>query len=159
MGYPWTANDILTAADLNAAIGTGIVKTGLGAPASWTPVVTQSNTPTLTVEYAAYQKVGRWAQVLVSVNITSAGTANNAVLCTFPSAAGTLSSYRVLGSGAIYDASAGLWYSGNVYYNSATTFAIAANGQTNLGAAGTSFTAALANGDKVSAAFQFYTTT
>lgn len=159
MAYPWTANDILTAADLNAAIATGIVKTGLNAPTAWTPVITQSNTPTLSVEYAAYQKVGRWSQVLVSVNITSAGTANNAVLCTFPSAAGTLSSYRILGAGAIYDASAGLWYSGGVYYASATTFAIAANGQANLGLTGTSFAAALANGDKVSASFQFYTTT
>lgn len=146
------AGHILTSADFDTLFPTGVT-----APASWTPVVTQSNTPTLSVEYAGYQKVGRWVTVLVSVNITSAGTANNAVTMTFPASAGTLASYRVLGTGAIYDASVGLWYSGAVFYNSATTFAIAANGQANLGAAGTSFTAALANGDKVAASFQFYT--
>lgn len=147
------AGHILTSADFDT-----LFPTGVAAPATYTPVVTQSNTPTLSVEYAAYQKVGRWVNVLVSVNITAAGTANNAVAITFPAAAGTLSSYRCLGYGAIYDASAALWYSGAVLYASATTFNIVANGQPAQGAAGASFTAALANGDKVSASFQFYTT-
>ena len=147
------AGHILTSADFDT-----LVPTGVAAPGSYTPVVTQSNTPTLSVEYAAYQKVGRWVQVLISVNITANGTANNAVACTFPAAAGTLASYRCLGVGAIYDASAGLWYFGQIQYASATTFNIVANGQPALGAAASSFTAALANGDKVSAAFSFYTT-
>lgn len=150
----FSAGHILTAADFDT-----LFPTGIGLPGTWTPVVTQSNTPTLSVEYAAYQKVGRWVNVLVSVNITSAGTASNGVTCTFPAAAGTLSSYRVLGQGAIFDASASLWYSGVALWNSATTFTINANGQGPLGSAGTSFTAALASGDKVAASFQFYTTT
>jgi hypothetical protein len=148
------AGHILTSADFDT-----LFPTGVAAPATYTPVVTQSNTPTLSVEYAAYQKVGRWVQVLISVNITANGTANNAIVCTFPAAAGTLSSYRCLGTGAVYDASAALWYSGQVSYNTATTFVIIPNGVPALGATGSTMTAALANGDKVSASLQFYTTT
>lgn len=146
------AGHILTSADFDTLFPTGVV-----APATWTPVVTQSNTPTLSVEYAAYQKVGRWVTAVVSVNITSAGTASNAVTMTFPAAAGTLTPYRVLGYGAIYDASAAAWYQGMVQYLTATTFVIVQHANASgLGAAG-SFTAALANGDKVAASFQFYT--
>lgn len=159
MAYPWSAGDVLTATDLNAAIATGIVKTGLNAPQPWTPVVTQSATPTLTVDYAVYQKVGRWVQVSFAVTCTSAGTANNPILCTFPAAAGTLVSFRCLGTGAVFDASAGLWYSGAVIYNTATTFVIFPNGVAALGNTGSTMTAALANNDRVTASFQFYTTT
>ena len=148
----FSAGHILTAADFDTMFPTGIA-----APTGYTPVITQSNTPTLSVEYSAYQKVGRWVQVLLSVNITSAGTANNAIVCTFPAGAGTLLSYRILGQGAVYDASAGLWYSGVVQYASANTFNIIPNGVPALGAVGSTMTAALASGDKVSAAFQFYT--
>lgn len=146
------AGHILTSADFDT-----LFPTGVAAPATYTPVVVQSNTPTLSVEYAAYQKVGRWVNVLLSVNITSAGTANNAITCTFPAAAGAPSSYRCLGVGAVYDASASIWYSGQVSYASSTTFHIYPNAVPPLGATGSSMTAALANGDKVSASFQFYT--
>lgn len=150
----FSAGHILTAADFDT-----LFPTGIAAPGSWTPVVTQSNTPTLSVEYAAYQKVGRWVNAIVSVNITSAGTASNAVTMTFPAAAGTLVPYRCLGTGAIFDTSASLWYSGAVIWASATTFTINANGQGPLGSAGASFAAALASGDKVAASFQFYAST
>lgn len=150
MPYPWSANDILTAADLNAAIDSGIVTTGLTLD-TYTPVVTQSNTPTLTVEKASYHTVAGMTHVVAHVNITSAGTAANAVVISLPVAA---TSYRMQGTGAIYDASANLWYNGVAIFATATTVVIVPNASaTGLGAS--SFTAALASGDKVCIVLQY----
>lgn len=161
MGYPWGTNDTLTAADLNAAIGTGIVSTGLGALTAWTPVITQSATCTHTEEYAAWFKVGRKATVFLSAGITSAGTAANVVLCTFPSAIGTVINFRCVGVAGIFDTSAGTWYNGMAIWNSATTFKIQAHNTASAAALGNGggFTAALASGDLLVAQLEVYTTT
>lgn len=44
MGYPWSAHDILTASDLNDAIASAVISTGLGAWTSYTPTWTASTT-------------------------------------------------------------------------------------------------------------------
>lgn len=104
MAYPWTANDILTAADLNAAIGTGIVSTGLGAWTSYTPTFTQTATITKTIGRAAYIKIGRLVIADVTMTATSAGTAAAQIRVGLPvtAAAGTPSSC----SAYFYDTSA-----------------------------------------------------
>lgn len=63
MAYPWTANDILTAADLNAAISTGIISTGLGAWTGYTPTWASSGTAVSLVNgtiTGRYIKIGRY---------------------------------------------------------------------------------------------------
>lgn len=143
MGYPWSANDILTAADLNAAIESGIVTTGLTLD-TYTPVVTQSNTPTSTVESAKYHTVAGMTHVVAHVAITSNGTASNAVRMSLPVAS---TSYRCQGIGGVYDASAATWYFGMALFVTSTTVEFRPNASAALGAA--SFTAALASGDVV----------
>lgn len=118
---------------------------------NYTPVITQSNTPTLSVEYAQYMKIGRLVLVQISVGFSTAGTASNLVLCTLPAAAGTPVHFRRLGGAAIFDASVSTWYEGMALWNSSTTFKIQAHNTAAaapLGAGG-GFTAALASGDLV----------
>lgn len=102
MAYPWSANDILTAADLNAAIGTGIVSTGLGAWTTYTPTLTQTATVTKTVSSAAYMKIGRGVIGQATVSVTGAGTAGAQVRLGLPMAA---AHNVVMASGYIYDSS------------------------------------------------------
>lgn len=111
MPYPWTALDILTAADLNAAFGTGIVSTGLGAWTSYTPTWTSSGTQpalgngTLT---GAYWKAGTavlWRFSLTCGSTTTYGTGNYFI--SMPVAAVAVSTMPVCNS-VIVDASAGL---------------------------------------------------
>lgn len=143
----------LSGAKIRASDLATIFPTGTDAWTSYTPVITQSNTPTISVEFAQWMKIGRLLVVQLSVSITSAGTAANAVLCTFPSAAGSIASFRRVGGGAIFDGSASTWYEGMALWNNATTFKIQAHNTaaaTPLGAGG-GFTAALASGDLVCA--------
>lgn len=150
MPYPWSAHDILTAADLNAAINAGIVTTGLTL-SNYTPVVTQSNTPTQSVEYAKYHTVAGMHHVVASVALTGAGTAAQPVRITLPVAA---TSFRCQGVGAIFDASASTWYSGVAVFVSTTVVQFYPNAATSpLGVA--SFAAALASSDLVSIDLQY----
>lgn len=150
-GYPWSTNDILTAADLNAAIGTGIVSTGLTL-STYTPVVTQSNTPTLTVEKASYHTVAGMTHVVAHVNITSAGTAANAVVISLPIAA---TSFRCQGTLAIFDASASTWYHGAAIFQTDGSHVVGFANATTAALGAASFTAALASGDKVCINLQY----
>lgn len=123
----------------------------------YTPVLTQSNTPTLSVEYAGYYQVDKFVTVILSVAPTSAGTASQPVLCTFPPKAPQ--PYRCLGTAAIFDASVSTWYQGMALWNNATTFKIQAHNTAAaapLGAGG-GFTAALASGDLFVAQLNYYT--
>jgi hypothetical protein len=150
MPYPWSAHDVLTASDLNAAIGTGIVTTGLTL-SSYTPTLTQSATVTKTVEFASYHTVAGITSVVVSMNVTGTGTAANAVLIGVPVAQ---SSFRAQGQGAIFDASTSTWYHGVAVFVSSTVVQIFPNASTTaLGVS--SFTAALASGDKVCLNLQY----
>lgn len=138
------AGHILTSNDFDT-----LFPTGVGAWTNYTPVITQSNTPTISVEFAQYMKIGRLVHVQLSVSLTGAGTASNAVLCTFPAAAGTPVSFRRMGGAGLFDASASTWYEGMALYNSSTTFKIQAHNTTAAAPIGVGggFTAALASGD------------
>lgn len=138
-------------AKIRASDWTTVFPVDTDAWPAYAPTITQSVNVTYTTEYCSYTKIGRLLIAQMSLSITGTGTAANAVAVTFPTGVGSPVGYRVLGHGAIYDASAGTWYPGPVYYASATTFNIGAS-TGNGGALGlTAFTAALASGDKVSA--------
>lgn len=141
----------LSGAKIRAADLLDVFPQNTEAWASYTPTLTQSTTPTYTVEYASYMKIGRMVTVQMSLGVTSAGTAGNAVVIGLPTGIGNPVGYRMLGQAGIYDASASAWYLGMAQYASTTTFTVVQSGfGGSLGAAG-SFTAALASGDKVTA--------
>lgn len=141
---PFVAGQVPTAAELNA-ITTGILKDGLTGT-TYVPTLTQGATPTKSVEFAVYARVGPFVLASVSLNVTSTATAANAVVVGLPPV--TFNNFRTLGVGSIFDASASTWYHGHAVWASATTCQIWPNAATSpLGV--TSFTAALASGDKV----------
>jgi hypothetical protein len=119
-----------------------------GAPLSWTPVVVQGATPSLTVTTAAYTRTGRWVQCNFLVTITSAGTAATDVTVSLPvtAAAGTTG----YGNGFLNDASPAAEYPAITKLVSTTTMKLRYSGSASAGFLGSSaFTAALANGDTV----------
>lgn len=145
------ANTPLAGAPVLAGDLAAIFPTDVDAWDTYSPTITQSVNVTYTSEYCSFMKIGRLLVVQMSLSITGTGTAANAVAVTFPTGVGSPVGYRIVGHGAIYDASASTWYPGPAYYASATTFNIGASSG-NGGALGlTAFTAALASGDKVSA--------
>jgi len=75
---------------------------------SYTPTITQTNTPTKTTNYAKYLQIGRTVFVNVHVTFTSAGTAGGRIRCSLPIAVGN-SSILQIGSGWFFD-------SGTAYY-------------------------------------------
>ena len=127
-----------------------------GAPTSWTPVVTQGATPSLTVTWATYSRVGRQITVNLQVAITSAGTAAADVTVSLPvTAAGGSVGHGV---GGVIDTSASLEYPALVELASTTTIKFRPANSTAvhgsyLGASG--FTAALASGDTVYSSFSY----
>lgn len=117
---------------------------------SYIPTLTQGATVTNTVVYAKYIKIGRLVIFSISLSVTGAGTASNAVLFGLPVAASS-SSGIALGSGIIFDVSAGLIYAGIPDLQTAST-ALAWPASTDGNASGLGarvFTAALASGDVV----------
>jgi hypothetical protein len=150
MAYPWSSHDLLTASDLNAAFDTAVVSTGLTLD-TYTPTLTQSGAVTKTVEFASYHTVAGITHVVVSLSVTGTGTAANAVQIGVPVAQ---TSFRLQGVGSIFDASVSTWYHGIAVFVSSTVVQIFPNASTTaLGA--TSFTAALASGDKVCLNLQY----
>jgi hypothetical protein len=130
-----------------------------GALTAWTPVITQSNVPTLTNTASAYTRTGRWIQGYFNVSMTSSGTATNVITISLPvTAVGATVHFR-LGIGNIFDTSAGFDYSGLLCLNSSTTmkYSIINTGVAPgyQGASGSLFTAALASGDILSGQFQY----
>jgi hypothetical protein len=129
-----------------------------GAYSSWTPVVVQSTTPTLTIPNGCgYSRYGRKIDFDALVTITSTATAANPVTITVPVPISTRlvngAGSGYVGVGSIIDTSASLVYYGDLVVATSTTlkflnvttttpFAYYGNG---------GFTAALANGDTVSA--------
>lgn len=134
----------------------------LGAFTSYTPVVTQSGAVTKTVTYAKCVKIGRNCTGAVDLIMTGAGTANNAITVSMPFPAAIAGS-GVSGSGFVYDATAGLFYPGNLLNSSTTTWAllpsdIQSGGQV-IGATGSTMTAALATNDVIRFHFHYETAT
>lgn len=124
----------------------------VGAWTTFTPTLTQSNTPTKTVTYASYLKLGRMVTGHVVMTVTSAGTAANPIIVGLPVAmAGT--GNLVIGSGWVYDASGVIGYSGALIRVTSTTAIIWAHGETNNVGADPNF--ALANTDQISYQFTY----
>lgn len=128
---------------------------GYGRASAWgtyTPTLTQSSTVSATVTQARWNRIGRTIFTHVQLSVTATGTANNAVTVTLPFTAAYANTGAV-GQGFIYDASPGnTTHSGIAYLQSTTTIRLTDtnSGVTGgLGAASTSFTAALASGDFV----------
>lgn len=119
MAYPWNANDILTAADLNAAISTGIVSTGLGAWTSYTPTWTGTiGNGTITGRYI---KIGRFFRAKVTItwgSTTSHGAGAQTVSPPF-----TCVGSEHNGGCRIVDSSAGTQFFRHAFFNSTTAVA------------------------------------
>lgn len=118
----------------------------LGQWTSFTPYLTQSNTPTKTYTYARYMKLGRLVIAQVYIVLTSSGTAGNNINVGIQ---GTAAQSGVpVGQFYVYDASAGLNYTGVAALATTTSvYGLVSGSAGVLGAAG--FTAALAAGDAV----------
>lgn len=150
MAYPWSANDILTAADLNAAISTGIISTGLTASSTYTPTWTQSATISKTVNAGLYCRRGPWVDWAVALAATSAGTAANKISVSLPVA--TYNTQLMIGEFFFFDQSTGKFYSG-VVSNDTTTTARFIVGKSDavvsdyLGTTNGGFALAIASGD------------
>lgn len=150
-----------TDTDLCYIYNGGWVRFGAGGGwTTYTPTLTQSGAVTKTVTYAKYEKVGRMVTVNVRLDVTGAGSANNAVTVSLPFTAAT--SAIDIGVGRIVDASAAQGFTGTaylaststVYLNDTTQAAAVALGQT-----GAAFSAALASGDSITCSFTYESTT
>lgn len=129
-----------------------------GALTTFTPSVTQSNTPTQTVVRAVYTRTGRWVEGYAHVTLGAAGTAANNVVVQLPVAADlTTVEFIPIGSGFIRTA-VGNTYFAELIVGAGTTdalFLIRTQGVTATYLGTTSFTAALASSDKVSYRFGY----
>jgi hypothetical protein len=126
-----------------------IFPTGYAAWAPWTPVLAQDSVVAATVTSAGYQAVGKMIVARGVLTVTGVGTAAKEITITLPApSAGT---YALNGSILLHDLSAGTWYAGVMVAANANNARAVGNGATGyLGAAGSTFTLALAAGDTVS---------
>jgi hypothetical protein len=147
----WTAATA-TESDIN----TYLMHEG-GAWTSWTPVVTQSNTPTLSNTRSRYGRAGRFIYGDAIVTLSSAGTAANAVVITVPVQMSSTNNNSVIGEGWITDTSAGFNYYGILARNTATTcvFIRRTDGAAAAALGASGFTAALASGDIITMQFKY----
>jgi hypothetical protein len=124
-----------------------------GALTSWTPTVSQSASPAMTVNRGVSARFGRLVFVQCDLTVASGtGTAANAVLVQNLPATAASSTFSYIGIGELSDTSAGpLTYSANVYLASTTAIGLLATASTasdrRLGV--NTFTAALAAGDTI----------
>ena len=126
----FTSGAVLTAAELN---------TGL-TYASYTPVWTQSNTITNTVNVARYTQFGKLVIAQIQLTSTTTGTAGNKITVSLPVNAS--SNNKILGS-AFYNQA--IRYA---LYDTSTTTMIGGN-PTTFGAAFSNTTAGVGNADVV----------
>jgi len=147
----WTGA-ALTESDIN----TYLMHEG-GAFSTWTPVVVQSATPTLTVSRAVYGRAGRYIYGDAYVTLTSGGTGANIITITVPVAIASSSGNTIIGHGWVFDQSTGFFYFGLLLRQSSTTVSFLryaeGAGATYLGTHG--FTAALASSDILSIQFAY----
>lgn len=124
-----------------------------GAWTAYTPTLTQSATVSKTVNYARYQRLGRWVTVMVMLTASSSGTAANAILLGLPVAAeGTITNLTTLGMMNFFDTSAGLRHTCTANLNNATTLSFLSTVSTanSLFGSGGAFSLAMATGDTIS---------
>lgn len=136
----WAALETVTAVKMNRLGGTG-------AWTNYTPTLTQSAVVTKTVEYAAYKRYGDLVMFDFSLAITGAGVAANAIRLGTPPLAQI--AFRALGGNfTVFDASAGIWYTGLPMWQAANVVEGKASGVgASIGAG--AMVAALAAGDVV----------
>jgi hypothetical protein len=123
---------------------------------TYTPAVTQSGSVTVTVNHAAYQKVGRRVIGNLLVSVSGSGTGGNAISISLPHATSSSTGFA-LGHGYLLDSSASAYYPFIAYRSGASAMTLlrtAHEGTTPfLGVSG--FTAALAAGDVITCAFTY----
>ncbi len=139
--------------------GTNWVKTArLGAAATWTPTITQNGNVTKTVNVANYWKIGRRVFGELHLTCTGAGGSSVAIAVSMPDTMVYSGSPSIaLGSGGVYDATAGVFFSGFVVALSSTTLGIWVHNATTVMGASPTFT--LANTDQITMMFDYYSTT
>jgi len=84
----WSAGDILTAADLNA----------IGTWTTYTPVLDQAGTRSVTINSAKYCVINKFGVANVDLTCTTAGSAGNKITVTMP-----FNVNSVVGTGFFYD--------------------------------------------------------
>lgn len=135
-----------------ASLTSQVASSTYGAWTSWTPVVTQSSTPTLTNTYSRYARYGRIIHVICNVAITSSGVANNTITVTLPVAAASVDALTCCGIARWFNASPFSSPKGTVEGDTTTSVRFSAiNGDNafSLGENLSSFGTALANGDSI----------
>jgi hypothetical protein len=156
----WVAGAAITAAQMNAHLRDNLqalVPTDIMAWTSYTPTFTQSGAVTKTVTYAKYTQIGKTVIFTVKLTATGAGTANNKIVIGLPVTAATSGpSGSPIGTGSVFDTSAGTLTPGLTEMESTTTIGLqdataqVTAGTSVLGLTGTAFALALASGDVVS---------
>jgi hypothetical protein len=132
--------------------GTSWVQMGpINGWTTWSPTITQSNTPTKTTNDARYMRFGRLIIAYMDVAFTSSGTASNNIVCTLPVTARTMGGTPAIGTFRYFD-SGSTNHAGTAVYASTTTcvFVYDAFGSS-MG--NTDF--AIANGDSLSVQFTY----
>lgn len=123
---------------------------------TYTPAVTQSGSVAVTVNHAAYQKVGRRVIGNLLVSVSGSGTGGNAITISLPHATSSSTGFA-LGHGYLLDSSASAYYPFVCYRSGSTAMSLlrtAHEGTTPfLGISG--FSAALAVGDVITCAFTY----
>lgn len=117
---------------------------------TYTPTLTQSATVAKTVSYARFTRIGRTVFVMVSLAVTGAGTAANAVAIGLPVTAAAIAGNPPVGIGWVFDTSAGDTIVGQAYLASTTTAQLVSTRATgNIVGTGGGFAAGLAANDVV----------
>jgi hypothetical protein len=154
--YDLTLNDAWAAEVAEVADALALID--LGAWTSWTPVVTQSNTPTITNVRSRWARDGRKIAFSIHVELTSSGTASNAIVVSLPVEAASLTGLIGCGAGRFIDASATNKVHPFLLTNnglSLTSFSLmdstvsGTSPVVTLGNASSQFTAALATNDSI----------
>jgi hypothetical protein len=101
----WVAGAILTASQLNTQLRDNMTELApfFAAWTSWTPVIKQSATVSITNNRSRYIKVGRLVIATFDVSCTSSGTASNAMVIEFGSIATAAAANSAYGSYRIFD--------------------------------------------------------
>lgn len=138
-----TANDTLT----------NLATSGLTGFTSDTPTLTQSGAVSKTVTYARHVQIGKLVIFQFYLDVTGAGSANNAITVALPVAA-AVSTAMIVGTGSVFDASAGVIYGSRCRLSGASAVSFSSDSGTatsavSVGATSSPMTAALASGDVV----------
>lgn len=123
-----------------------------GAWTTWTPTVTQSNTPAQSTTDCRYMRLGRLVVATGQISFTGAGTGSNAIVCTLPVTARTASGVPALGTFQYFD-SGTTQRQGSAMYASTTTVNFSYDGYGNVMGNGDGLT--IANGDILRVLFTY----